>query len=96
MKANSVAGILDDVMQPMPLNNETHLVLTIDEGGGAGGNTLVKVYSESALVGSFETTAKLSDIAAQQNWIGRSRIQRKKWLMRATTSFVSIARAECC
>lgn len=65
-------GVADSTMAPYPLDRQVHVVMTIDEGGGAGGATQVRWYLDGALRGSAETTAKLSSLNDVNNWLGRS------------------------
>ena|GEM_PF-2907044 len=59
-------------MAPYTLNQEHHIVMTIDQGGGAGGATLVSWYKDGQLQGTAETSARLSDFVHPNMFLGRS------------------------
>ena len=54
-------------------NTEVHLTFVVDEGGGTDGKTLVTWYQNGVLKGSLDTTAKLSDLGQDNNWLGRDK-----------------------
>jgi hypothetical protein len=55
---------------------EYHIVMTVHEGGGTGGKTLIKWYRNGQFVSSAETTAIWSDqIDFDGNWLGRSKYE---------------------
>ncbi len=71
----SVGGVetrVDNSLAPFDLNVQHHLVLSIDEGGGAGGRTRVATFLDGSPRGSFETTYRLRDLIDDNFWLGRS------------------------
>ena len=51
---------------------EYHIVLTIDGGGGTNGSTLLRLYRNAILVGTLETSNRLSDLAGGRLRLGES------------------------
>jgi uncharacterized protein YjdB len=73
--AFSVGGVetrVDNSLAPFDLNVQHHLVMSIDEGGGAGGRTRVAAFLDGTPRGSFETTYRLRDLIDDNFWLGRS------------------------
>lgn len=71
----TVGGVetrVDNSLAPFTLNVQHHIVMSIDEGGGAGGTTRVAVFLDGQPRGSFETTYRLRDLVDSNFWLGRS------------------------
>ncbi len=62
---------VDDTMAPYTLDQEAHIVMTIDEDEG-GGQTLIQLYKDGELMGGRLTDHRLSDLNDINNWLGRS------------------------
>ncbi|HEX2213985.1 MAG TPA: LamG-like jellyroll fold domain-containing protein, partial [Mycobacterium sp.] len=63
---------VDNVLAPFTIDQQHHIVLAIDGGGGAGGATRVNAYLDGALRGSFDTSHRLADLVDTDFWLGRS------------------------
>lgn len=63
----------DQTMAPYDLGVEYHVVMTLEEGGGEGGLTLVRWYKDGEFRGSFETSLVLEDIGRRGFALGRSK-----------------------
>ncbi|MCB1094721.1 MAG: CHRD domain-containing protein [Verrucomicrobiae bacterium] len=55
-----------------PIDEEVHWVVTIDDAGGANGDTLVTIYKDGEQVGQGETTNDTSMLVDTNIWLGRS------------------------
>jgi hypothetical protein len=62
----------DFLMAPYTLGSEFQIVMTVTEGAGSGGATVVRLYRDGVLRGSLETTNRLSDLQDTFNHLGRS------------------------
>lgn len=62
----------DNKLAPFTVDLQHHIVLTIDEGGGSGGNTRLTMYLDGVSRGTFETTYRLRDLVDDNFWLGRS------------------------
>ncbi|MFN2315370.1 MAG: Ig-like domain-containing protein [Gemmatimonadales bacterium] len=69
---NGVEQRLDRAFAPFTIDLQHHIVLAIDEGGGAGGQTRLTLYLDGTPRGSFETTYRLRDLVDTDFWLGRS------------------------
>ena len=50
-------------MAPFTIDLQHHLVMSLEEGGGAGGKTRLSLYLDGTPRGSVETTYRLRDLA---------------------------------
>ena len=55
------------------VGNEHQFAFTIDQGGGAGGQTRVTIYRNSSFITFFDTPNTLAELTAGNNWLGRSK-----------------------
>ncbi len=69
---NGVEHRLDRVLAPFSIDVQHHIVLSIDEGGGGGGQTRLTFYLDGILRGTFETPYRLRDLVDDNFWLGRS------------------------
>lgn len=56
-----------------PIDEQVHWVITIDDTGGANGETQVAIYKNGAPVSSGDTANDLSILGDENIWLGRSR-----------------------
>ena len=69
---NGVPHRRDNTLAPFTIDYLHHIVLTIEEGAGTGGATRLGIYLDGTPRGSFDTSHKLSDLADNNFWLGRS------------------------
>lgn len=69
---NGAEQRVDNVLAPFTLDLQHHVVLVVDEGGGAQGRTRLSVYLDGSPRGSFETSYRLADLVDANFWLGRS------------------------
>jgi len=72
IRIDNVEHCVDETMAPYTLDTEFHIVMTIDDDGTIGGDTLITVYKDGQFAGCLETTFNLADVEDLANWIGRS------------------------
>lgn len=65
------ASVIDNTMAPYTLNQQNHIVMTLD-GNGPGNQTLVRIYKDGQLRGQMLTGLQLTSLIDNNNWIGRS------------------------
>jgi hypothetical protein len=63
---------IDNAMAPYTLEEEFHIVMTIDDDGGPGDMTQIKLYKDGVLMGGQDTPYDLSELLDTNNWLGRS------------------------
>ena len=63
---------LENSMAPYTIDLQHHIVMSVDQGGGAGGKTRVTMYLDGARRGEFETAYLLRDLTDDNFWPGRS------------------------
>lgn len=74
MRRNDITAFTtNDSMAPYQFGLDYHIVMTVAEKGGSGGNTLIKWYRNGDLMGSAETPATWSGMFDEDNWLGRSK-----------------------
>jgi len=64
--------VVDDKMRPYTLNQQFHIVMTVDDDGGPGGQTQVKVFRDGIYRGTLNTPHNLSQLVDDNNFLGRS------------------------
>lgn len=63
---------VDNTMQPYALDQEAHVVMTVDDDGGPAGQTQIRVYKDGVLRGTLNTDYDLSQLVDDNNFLGRS------------------------
>lgn len=63
---------VDNTLAPFDLNMPHHIVMAIDEGGGANGTTRISLYRDGAARGTFDTPYRLRDLVHSAFWLGRA------------------------
>ena len=63
---------VDDTMAPYTLGQQFHIVMTVDDDGGPGGETRISLYKDGLLQGTRNTAYDLSNLNDINNWLGRS------------------------
>lgn len=71
-KGNGGTFTLDNSAGPYTVGQEYQVVMTIEEGAGTGGSTVVTLYRNGQPRGSFETPLTLGDLVDTNMWLGRS------------------------
>ncbi|MBE3100205.1 MAG: hypothetical protein IMZ44_24050, partial [Planctomycetes bacterium] len=73
MKVANTANNLTNSMAPYTLDQQFHIVMTLDDDGGPSGETQIKVYKDGVYKGTLNTAYNLSDIVDTNNWLGHSK-----------------------
>lgn len=71
-RGNGGTSTVDNVAGPYSVGQEYQVVMTIEEGAGTGGSTLVTLYRNGQSRGSFETPLTLAGLVDTDMWLGRS------------------------
>lgn len=69
---NGVEQRLDNSMAPFRLDMQHHVVMALDEGGGANGRTKVTLFLDGSARGAFDTDYRLAQLADADFFLGRS------------------------
>jgi len=69
--AGGVATIIDNVMN-YSIGQEYHVAMTIAAGAGPAGQTQIALYKDGSLRASVNTSASLSALQDDNNWLGRT------------------------
>ena len=72
MKVGNVEQSVDNMMAPYTLDQEFHIVMTIDENAIGDGRTLLRLYRDGELMGGRFVDYVLSQVNDVNNWLGRS------------------------
>lgn len=71
----TIGGVVTEMggrLAPYTRDVPQHIVLTIAEGGGSGGQTRVAAYLNGQFRGAFDTPHSLRDLDDRNAWLGRS------------------------
>jgi hypothetical protein len=72
MKVGNVEQSVDNMMAPYALDQEFHIVMTVDEDAIGDGRTLLRLYRDGELMGGRFVDYTLSQINDVNNFLGRS------------------------
>jgi len=71
-KVGGVENYVDNTMTPYVLNQQAHIVMTIDDDGGPAGQTQIRVFKNGSYRGTLNTNYNLSQLIENNNFLGRS------------------------
>ena len=68
-KIGATENNVDNTMQPYTLGQQFHIVMTVDDTGGPGGQTQIRVYKDGVYRGTLNTNYNLNQLVETSNFI---------------------------
>ena len=72
IKIGNVETSVDERMAPYTLGQQSHIVMTVDTGGSAAGQTQIHLYKDGVYRGTRITQHALTSLNDVNNFLGRS------------------------